>query len=146
MGRHAAARRYSPECADEFLPVFRKHEVGEKLGCIRMRGFRANSQRLKFGKYWVLCDPLYGTAFALNVLNVVQISIEHEGKLAGGQKTGENGQPRVKAKLLSAKLSHVSQSFFLTHSLKLPCKPLRLGVIHPHFSLLLGVQPILVLL
>src|SRR5204863_4986963 len=109
-----------------------------------MRGFRANSQRLKFGKYWVLCDPLYCTAFALNVLNVVQISIEHEGKLAGGQKTGENGQPRVKAKLLSAELSHVSQSFFLTHSLKLPCKPLRFGVIHPHFSLPLGAQQILV--
>ena len=106
----------------------------------------ADADRLKLGKHRILRDPVNGRAFASDVFDIVQVSIQHQRKFAGGKKTRKNRETGVELQFLSAEFFHIRQALLFAHAPELPGEPLRLGVIHTDLAFPLWIQQILIAL
>ena len=83
-------------------------------------------------------------AFDLRFFDAVEVGIQSERKLAGGQEAREQREARIKSHFLSSQLFKIGDPLFLSHSLHDPKERLRLCMIRRDLSFPLWIQELFV--
>src|SRR6185503_2108382 len=107
------------------------------LACDRYRK-HVNGHRLR-------CRPSYGSACALELIELFGPRIDEDGKFSGGQQVRHERITASKLDLLIRQLLHEGKALLSSHRFKEAVEPYVLLVIQTHFAAPLGVQEILII-